>query len=225
MSQQLRHFAFGTGFSQDTDDRLIEPGKPRAVENLVQLKNGALAMRQDYDSLGITVPSGNGVKLYDVAEFNGRLVGFGSVTAGTIPTDIYEFVNQPTFAWRPSQPSEFRRLGPVTNVRNMGRLPAQGDSAIRTKIAAGGGLVCLVTRHTSATTTIVHIFDPATDGTVLVQTLSTTNAHVVTVNGVFFIAALVAATVALFRFNPAIDVALVQLAARADVGKGRLQAV
>lgn len=215
MAYSVRYFKFGDGYHQETDDRTLEPGQPRAVENLIKLKNGALGMRLDYDALAVTTPSGNGCKLFDLHEFNGRLVGFGCRTSGTIPIDLYEFVNQTPFAWRPTDPNENRRLCPVTNVRNMGRLPAQGGEAFPSKIAAGAGLVCLLTR--AAATLTVHIFDPLTDTTVLVQSLAlgttATRAEAVCIGGVFFVAAInvSATTVALYRYNPATDVALVAL--------------
>src|SRR5262245_11206570 len=121
---QVKYFAFDKGYHQESDDRLMEPGTPRAVENLRQLKNGALGMRLDYDSLGITVPSGNGVQLFDVHEFNGRLVGFGCRTSGSRPIDLYEYVGQPNYAWRPTDDGEMTRLCQVTNLRNVGRLPS-----------------------------------------------------------------------------------------------------
>jgi len=221
MSYQLKYYAFGPGFGQDQDDRLLEPGRPRALENLVLVKGGALGMRLDYDSLGVTVPSGNGVKLFDVAEFNGRLVGFGCVTAGSRPIDIYEYVNQTGFAWRPSDPNELPRLCTVTAVRNMGRLPAQQADTLRSRVAAGGGLVAMVTQRSSAVT--VHIFDPVTDATVLVQTLSSrVSPQVVAVGSVFFITTIAssgATQVFLQRYNPATDTALVSLtAAFTDAG-------
>jgi hypothetical protein len=216
MASNVRSFKFGDGFHQENDDRTLEPGQPRAVENLVKLKNGALGMRLDYDALAVTTPSGNGCKLFDLHEFNGRLMGIGCRTSGTIPIDLYEFVNQPQFAWRPSDPNEFRRLSPVTVVRNMGRLPSQGFDALPSKVAAGAGLVCLVTVKAGASL-LVHIFDPLTDSTELIQTVSTGTApaigEVVCISGVFFIAVVnnTSRVVELYRYNPASDVALVQL--------------
>jgi hypothetical protein len=225
MAASTRYFSFGAGYHQETDDRLLEAGKPRAVENLVKLKDGALGMRLDYEALAVTTPSGNGCKLFDLHEFNGRLMGLGCRTSGSIPIDLYEFVNQPAFAWRPSDPNENRRLTPVTGVRNMGRMPAIGFEPFPSQVAAASGLVCLVTRGGTLTLSIrVHIFDPLTDTTVLVQNLAlgttASRAEVVAVGGVFFIAAVnvTATTVDLYRYNPATDTALVALTAAFAAG-------
>ncbi len=216
MSYETRFYPFDSGYHQETDDRMLEPGQPRVIENLRKLKNGALGMRLDYDALAVTTPSGNGCKLFDVHEFNSRLVGFGCVSAGSFPVDLYEFVNQPQFAWRPTDFEEQPRLCLVTNLRNMGRVPGQSVSASIVDVGAVNGLVCMAFVGSQGVT--VHIFDPATDSTVFIQTIvSATAPHVCAVSvgsaHRFFITMKPSAgtSVALYRYDPATDNALVQL--------------
>jgi hypothetical protein len=215
MAYSTRWFKFGDGFHQETDDRLLEPGQPRAVENLIKLKNGALGMRLDYDALAVTTPSGNGCKLFDLHEFNGRLVGLGCRTSGTIPIDLYEFVNQPQFAWRPTDPLELPRLCPVTALRNMGRMPnrAQGKTTLtNAKVAAAAGLVAMA--YATSTGVTVHIFDPVADSTVLVQEVAgATTPDVIAIGSVFFFTMISAAgtSLSLYRYTPASSTALVAL--------------
>lgn len=215
MAASTRYFSFGAGYHQETDDRLLEAGKPRAVENLVKLKDGALGMRLDYEALAVTTPSGNGCKLFDLHEFNGRLMGLGCRTSGTIPIDIYEFVNQPQFAWRPSDPLELPRLCPVTNVRNMGRMPNRAESKTSlpmVKVAATAGLVAMA--YATSTGVTVHIFDPVADSTVMVQEVSgATSPDVIAIGSVFFFTMIASAgtSVSLYRYTPASSTALVAL--------------
>jgi hypothetical protein len=219
MSYQVRYFSFNDGYHQEADDRMMEAGKPRAVENLRKLKNGALGMRLDYDSLGATVPSGNGVKLFDLAEFNGRLVGTGCVSSGSRPIDLYEFVNQPGFAWRPSDDDEQPRLCQATEIRNVGRMPSQGFSATVLDVGACGGLVMLGFANSTGTT--IHVFNPATDATVLVQQVTAgSGPKIATVGTVFFISfkSTAGTGVDLYRYNPATDTALVALTAAFTAG-------
>ncbi len=216
MSYETRFFSFDSGFHQEADDRMLEPGQPRAIENLRQLKTGALAMRLDYDALAVTTPSGNGCRLFDVHEFNSRLVGFGCVTAGSLPRDLYEFVNQPQFAWRPTDRDESPRLCLLTSLRNMGRMPGQSVSASIVDVAAVAGLVCLVFVGTRGVT--VHIFDSATDSTVYADIYpGSTAPHVCAVSTGsthrFFITMKPTAgtSVALYRYDPSTDTVPVQL--------------
>lgn len=212
MSYETTYYSFDSGFHQEADDRMLEPGQPRAIENLRKLKNGSLGMRLDYDALAVTTPSGNGCKLFDVHEFNSRLVGFGCVAAGTFPIDLYEFVNQPQFAWRPTDLDEDPRLCFLTGLRNMGRMPGQSVSASIVDVAAGGGLVCLV--FVSSLGVTVHIFDPLTDSSVFIQTFAGATApHVCAVGAKFFISLKPSAgtSVSLYRYDPAVDSSLTQL--------------
>lgn len=216
MSYETRFFSFDSGYHQETDDRMLDPGMPRVIENLRKLKNGALAMRLDYDALAVTTPSGNGCKLFDVHEFNSRLIGFGCVSSGSIPIDLYEFVNQPQFAWRPTDFEEAPRLCLLTNLRNMGRVPGQSVSASVVDVAAVGGLVCMVFVGSQGVT--AHVFDPATDSTVFIQTfVSASSPHVCAVGSGstrrFFVSLKPSAgtSVSLYRYDPVVDSGFVQL--------------
>jgi hypothetical protein len=167
---------FGRGMNQTTDDRLLEPGVPRSMENLVVLKNGRVAMRLDYDALPSTMHFGSSLQLFDLFNLGDRLFGIGtySDTAnnGVIPTkgsdQVFEFINTAAFGW--AQLSQ-NFLSIVQHVRNVGQIPLQPSSVVNADIAVGSGVVCCAwqAQVSGVNQVVVAIFNAATgsciDGT------------------------------------------------------------
>lgn len=231
MTVQTLTFPFLLGLQQSVDDRLLDPGRPRAIENLAIAKRGRLRMRQDYDALAMTVQGIGTFTLYDLIAWNNRLLGLGeSSSSGYTPSpcEIFEHVDEPLYAWRRSCSNNSfgatsRRMPVVTYPRKVGRIPGTGNPIVSGDVAAGNGRVCMVLDENTilGRVTLVHVFDPITDATLLFsRVVAIRTPRVVCVGGVFFIAAIDTAetTPKLFRFNPASDTALVALTDPAGAG-------
>lgn len=224
-------FPFGRGLHEEVDQRLNDAGSPRALQNLRRTKNGRLLARRDYETIAMTGTgsSANGtgaldnLRLYDLAEYSGRLLGLGRADFNQLRTHatdgiqfVFELLERPTGNWRRAPTGE---LPAGTQARMIGRVGRKPNSVTTLDVAAGGGLVCMVfdtqvTAGSSAVSIGVQLFDPATDETIFTAGISASDrGRVVCVSGVFFVAVVVTATNAinLFRFNPASDTALVAL--------------
>lgn len=224
MPPTIQFFPFGTGLHQENDDRLQNAGAPRSVENLVRTKNGRLQARRDYETIEAT-GSGNDVggegtmsnlRLYDLAEYSGRLLGFGRADSnGNVPysedstESIFELIERPTGNWRRALAGD---LGQGTRARLIGRIGRKVNSVNVVDAAAGDGLVCMVyqVQITSggALSIGVHVIDAATDATVFSAGIfSGQRPRVVYMAGIFWIAYVVTATgaIALRTFDPAED--------------------
>lgn len=229
-------FPFGRGLHEENDPRLQDPGTPRAMENLVRTKNGRLKARRDYETIamtgvGSTSPNTgtlNNLRLYDIAEFGDRLVGFGRADSSVAQNhstdstqDIFDLVEQPTGNWRRAQYGE---LGQGTWARLCGRLGRKVESIEVGDIAADGGRVCTVFQAPlsagGAATVGVHVFEAARDSTIISAGLTgAEKPRVIVVGGIFFIASVLAnGSVQLHRFNPASDTGLVALTSPIGVG-------
>lgn len=230
MTIQTLTFPFLLGLQQSVEDRLLDPGRPRAIENLSITKRGRLRMRSDYDSLAMTLQISGTLNLYDLVSWNGRLLGLGEGTATGFdtqsPVDVIEYVNQPLFAWRRATTSvtshRTDRLPLATYPRNVGRVQDRAISVTKLDIAAGGGRVCAVWEEAYATSEIcIHVFDPKTDTTILFQRLSGFRfPRVVFCGSSFFVGcATDGLTVPkLFRYTPASDTVFTALSDPAGAG-------
>lgn len=235
----LKYFPFGRGLHEENDPRLNDAGSPRAVENLVRTKNGRLQARRDYETIAMTgVGSSNGgtgaltnLRLYDLAEYSGRILGMGRADfAGerTHVTDtlqrVFDLVEEPTGNWRRAPTSE---LPAGSQARMVGRIGRKPTSVLTLDVAATGGLVCMVfqvqTQDIADTTETVgvHVFDPLTDTTVFMAGVNDADRpRVVAIAGSFFIAYVVTSTqaIALRRFTPTSDTALAVLTSPVAAG-------
>lgn len=219
-----KYFPFLMGLDQTTDDRLLEPGRPRAIENLAIRKKGRLGMRYDYDALAMTTQNGGTLTLHDLVSADGRLFGLGqidvpsfAVFSPTSPNDVIEFEGRALFGWKGSDVLPFPTLSMVSYFRNIGRTGILGAITAKIDVAAGGGLVCVVVNN--GATCLVHIIDAAKDATVL--SISPTGllfARVVCVGTKFFIGGVNGTTPKLFRYDPAVDTALTALPDPAAAG-------
>lgn len=228
----LSFFPFGKGLHQENDSRLQDAGTPRAVENLIRTKNGRLCPRRDYETIAMTGTGSNSggtgplsnFRLYDLAEYNGRVLGFGradfsSKRAHLVDStqDVFELLEVATGNWRRAPTAD---LCQGTEARFVGRIGRKPNSIDIVDIAAANGLVCVVfdvqTGAPSSTTASVgvHIFRASDDVTVFSTGFTGhQRPRVVQVDGVFFIGAVETATnaISLFRFDPATDTALATL--------------
>lgn len=216
----LQIFPFGKGLHQENDTRLQDPGTPRAVENLIRTKNGRLRPRRDYETIAMTGQTGtvnvSSIRLYDLAAFGDRLLGFGRCTASFMVdyatdaiSDIFDLVEEPTHAWQRVPTSE---LGAGTRARFLGRVGRKPSSIDRVDVAAGGGRACVVYEvilrpdSGSVRSVGVMVFDASTDSTLLVEGITgVERPRVCFVNGVFFITAIQTSdgSINLYSYTPA----------------------
>lgn len=219
-----KYFPFVMGLDQTTDDRLLEPGRPRAIENLAIRKKGRLGMRYDYDALSMVTQIGGTLTLFDLASYEGRLLGFGQnndpfgngVYSPTAPQTVLEFLGEPLYAWHGTDPAPDPQLSLMSNIRDIARVPRR-TSIVAMDVAAGNGLVCLV--YELGADTFVHVLDAAKDSTVLAQTLvGHSKPRVVCTGTKFFIGGVEGTTPKLRRFDPAVDTQLTALTDPAGAG-------
>ncbi len=174
MAVSTKYFPFSKGLMQSDDDRLLEPGRPRAIENLVILKNGRLGMRFDYDALPSTITGGaSSPKFLDLHNLGDGLIALGTANVGADvgPVDAvrsaFGYIGQPSFAWRALAQGA---LSEATLARNVGQITLQSTDVTQVDVAAGGGLVALVwqTQFNPGIGQVIslHVFDPLTGITV-----------------------------------------------------------
>lgn len=206
---------FASGAREDVDPKVMPEGGLKRAENLRMRRDGRLGVRYGYTALALTrqnqTPPATSMVATDVVGFNGRLLALASNPGldSTPMRDVYEYVNQTGFAWRPTDDENDVRLNLITGLRDVGRPPSQNSSISIADVSAGGGLCCLV--WSAASETRVHIFNPTTDATIVTDVIASGFARTVCVGSVFFILLVVSATVALYRYDPATDTGLVQL--------------
>lgn len=201
------------GERQDIDPKLLPAGAVTRVQNMRLRKDGRWGVRHDFTALARTTPFVTSLLARDLHIHDGRLIALGAAQSVTtaIPSDAYEYVDSGGIDWKPTDDSSQLRLSPVQYVHNVGRLPTQAISVNRTDCAAANGLVCLVAQN-STTTSQVHVFQPGSDSTVLVEQITVTSPRVVQVSGTFFITGLTSNDeVELYSFDPTSDKALQQL--------------
>lgn len=208
---KIKEFPFIHGQREDADGKMLPDGYPVRVKNMRLRKDARWGVRYDYDALGRRSPDVVAVSHTDLVTFDGRLLATGiGVTGDTAAGDLYEFVNQPQFEWNGTDSDNGQVRAPTfSRLRDMGRPPLQSASVTRLDCAAGGGLVCLA--YQSGSNTIVHVFDPVTDGTVLIATQSNlSKPRAIAVGSVFWIVGVSAAgtEIELYSYDPATDDAL-----------------
>jgi hypothetical protein len=199
---------FGSGVREDVDPLVMPQGGLKRVENLRLTKEGRLALRKGYTSLGVTsFTDGTGNTTFvptDLMAYGDRLLAAGCITGGTVPEDLYEYAALSLRKWRPTDNEGETRLNPVTGVRNVGRVPSQSASVTVCDVAATNGAACLVWQDGSDTN--VHVFDPATDTTIIVNTIPNMSApRVIGSDGVFYIFGIVGTAVVRASFDRTVN--------------------
>lgn len=206
---KIRHFLFGAGLGQHTDDRLLEPGVPRSVVNLERQKNGRLAVRKDYTALGTSTYGGGTLNAFDVVNFDGKLLAFGDGSSRSVPTDLFSFVaaSGSGAAWSGTDGIGTNvRFPAAGELREVGGLPSlflEGDIPF-IDVAAVTDFFCYVFGGT--VNTFIVLCRTSTGQVVSVEKLqSFEKARIVAISGVFYIAGIngVDESVSLRSLNPA----------------------
>ncbi len=167
---EIIEFPFDSGAYQAADLKWL-PGNMLAVANEVRLdRDGRLGVRPGATALSAATMSSRDLVPYDLGNFRGALVALGSQrSTGTGITDLFEWVGRAS-KWRATSgddtnSSTGQRVPTLTNVREVGAVPDQGGSVRHVSLACGAGYVCAVIGRDTEST--IHVFDPATDQTLL----------------------------------------------------------
>ena len=168
-SGRLINIPFALGQNEGQAPRELPQGPFREVVNVRQRRGSSFGMRADYLAQEMDGFSGT-VTPYDLYSLNGRLLALGNwqTLATPSPTDVFDFVEQSGGTWKGTLPAGAAgiRVPPATGFRNVGQPPDIADAVSLASVAACNGLVCLVYGSSNY---YVHIFDPATDSTILLD--------------------------------------------------------
>jgi len=147
------------------------------AQNCRMSRAGRLEVRPGFTALSSATYSSADVVVFDVANYAGRLVALGSQVSSitTRPTDLFEWVES-AGKWRATSGDNTGALtGPrlprLTDVRAVGQVPDLPESIHTLGLAAGGGYVCAVFEKLDSGESVVHVFDPETDQTILLETV------------------------------------------------------
>ena len=175
MATEIIEFPFDSGAYEVADLEWLPPNLLAVVENLRLDFDGRLSVRPGTTALGTTTYSAGAFTAYDLANFSGRLVALGSQTGAARPTDLFEYVNNKA-VWRASGGPEDgfvtgTRLPRATAAREVGKIPDLASDCRYVAVTTGQSLVCAAYAMQNDTTR-VHIFDPRTDQTIVLTTLT-----------------------------------------------------
>lgn len=187
MPSRLITVPFALGLDESIVPKELPLGALREAINVRQRRGRSFGQRPDYLAQDMDGFDGT-VTPYDLYNLNGKLIALGNwqtlLTAS--PTDLFSFVEQPGGTWKGTLPTGDAgiRVPPITALRNVGQPPDIEENVVTASVAAVNGLVCLVY---GTTINYVHIFDPATDATILLDSVGLGNARVVAVGDSFWI--------------------------------------
>lgn len=167
---EILEFPFDSG-AYEAADRKWLPNEVLAVAENVRLdRDGRLTVRPGATVLSLETMSSRTMVAYDLGNYRGALVALGSQrTTGTGIQDLFEWVGRAS-KWRATSgddtnSSTGQRVPTMTDVREVGTVPDQGDSVRHVSLAFGAGYVCAVIGRELEST--IHVFDPATNQTLL----------------------------------------------------------
>lgn len=180
-----------SGMDQSTDRVLQGQDKLTLAQNCRLARDGRLELRPSFTALSANTFSSATMTAYDITSYAGRLVALGDQATQSRPTDLFEWVSKRAL-WRATSGDEITaaegvRLPQLTNVRAMGMLPDFPESIHTVGLAAGGGYVCVVAERLGATISTVHVFDPATNQSLLIEDFAASRPQVVYVGTTFYI--------------------------------------
>lgn len=181
----LIELPLNSGMDQGVD-RVWQDGQVLAyAQNCRLARDGRLEVRPGFTALSTDTYSANPLVAFDVTNFKGRLTALGtqSTTITTRPTDLFEYVES-TSTWRATSGDNVGALtGPrlprLTDVRALGQVPDLPTSIHTAGLAAGGGYVCVVYEMLGAGTSVVHVIDPETDQTLILEVVGIERPQVV----------------------------------------------
>ncbi len=168
---EILEFPFDSGAYEAADRKWLPGAMLRVAENARLDRDGRLTHRPGATALSSATMSANALTPYDLGNYQGRLVALGSqlTTATDRIKDLFEWLPR-AGKWRATSGEDVnsstgQRMPQLTNLREVGALPDQDVSTETVKLAYGAGYVCAVINRTTDCT--IHVFDPATNQTLL----------------------------------------------------------
>lgn len=160
----------------DVDKKHAPHGWLRTAKNVRMRERGRLGTRNGYVPATMTTRNGTLVA-YDLAEYRGRLLAFGSDEGDGYATETFEYVNNAADRWRGTDPYGQRvTVNPFTNLREVSGVPqSEGGNGV-IDAAAGGGYVCAVYQPNDSFNAYAIIVDQDTDQVIHHEVLSSSTA-------------------------------------------------
>lgn len=180
---EILEFPFDSGAYEAADRKWLPGAMLRVAENARLDRDGRLVHRPGATALSSGTMSANALTPFDLGNYQGRLVALGSqlTTAADRIKDLFEWVPR-AGKWRATSGEDVNsstgpRMPQLTNLREVGGIPDQDVSVETVKLACGAGYVCAVINRTTECT--IHVFDPATNQTLLLVDFAARLADVV----------------------------------------------
>jgi hypothetical protein len=170
MPAEIIEFPFDSG-AYEAADRKWLPNEVLAVAENVRLdRDGRLTVRPGATALVAATMSTRDMVPFDLGNYRGALVALGCQGLGaTSIQDLFEYLPRAS-KWRATSgddtnKSTSQRVPTLTDLREVGTIPDQGDSVRHVSLACGAGYVCAVIGRELEST--IHVFDPSTNQTLL----------------------------------------------------------
>lgn len=145
------------GRADRVDPKFAPLGVLAVAKNLRIRKDGRLVCRNGYAPLATTTTLGGTLAAYDLHEYQGRLLALATDIGDSSPTDIFEYINLPSAAWRASNANLSTTLTPFTNPHEVAGISQIGDGVSSMTTACGSGFSALAWRPSSTTDIYVMI--------------------------------------------------------------------
>lgn len=210
MASTIIEFPFNSGAYEAADREWLPTNFLAVVENMRLDLDGRLGVRPGFTALGTSTFTPSVMFAYDVANYAGRLVALGDQTGQSRPTDLFELVNS-TGVWRSTSGTDDGfasgpRLPRATAVREVGRIPDLDADAIYVRVATDGAVVCEVAQLNNGKCRF-HVFNPATDQTLVLVVRPLSKATVIYDGSHFWLIGQLTATNAIvgYKFTQGTD--------------------
>lgn len=170
---EILEFPFDSGAYEAADRKWLPPNLLAVAENVRLDRDGRLVVRPGETALNDATMSSEDMVPFDLANYQGRLVALGTqlTSVRDRATDLFEYIAGKD-KWRATSGADTDtstgvRLPQLTDIREVGLLPDQGDDARHVSLACGQGYVCAVIARAAEST--IHVFDPTTNQTLLLS--------------------------------------------------------
>lgn len=195
---QVTELPLNSGQDQGVDRILLGTDKLALAQNCRLARDGRLEVRPNFTALSSATMTSAAVTVYDVANFAGRLVALGDQLSASRATDVFEWVGRAS-KWKGTAVglsptiTTGTKLPQLTDVRQVGSLPDQAVSVRSVALAGGAGYLCAAVENADIVspfndgTVAVHVFDPTTDQTLLLETVNLRRPKVVFAGTTFWV--------------------------------------
>lgn len=163
MARQFDIF-FGEGVDESADRLALPDGKLAFSQNVRPDRMGRLEVRPSHTALATDVYGSGTLTAYDLANYRGRLTALGTRSTADV-LDLFEFVDSAA-TWRGSRVGT-PAFGILTDVRATGRSPLLTGGVLHADLASDGTQYLCAVAALDDDSAVIHVFDPATDQTIL----------------------------------------------------------